>query len=430
MVVTGIILTVIWGSYYLFCRERHALVSSKVMFAILACMVIPCLFNSKFLEFFDITVNLPYTIIFGFFIISGLMPWKIFDRYLYKKKNSYITCSPRNIKKLKKICFVLIVLSLFSIIYLLPYAILGLMLDTVEVRQDLLNGNFLLPNSILTTLSVGFAGLNIYCILFFYLSYCLEQLKRYRILLLISSSSNVVAAATFAGRDQFVVIIIFYIVFYFIFRPFFNEIIQKKIKRFIVITMVIVGAILSTLTLSRFWSAGRNDDSINFLLVGTLGYIAEQPLVFNSYIEKEKEFTGIKKSFPLIDYFLDLPSKERRSREGYRQQFGTMYASFYSMFGWSSMIFGAAIFFLYYYCGMKYLVRRNRFFPLLLFFCVYLYLEITGIFYLKAEGSVMINLFYIVLSIFPFFIGNYVKLRGYDMTTNKCKMNPYRVRSI
>lgn len=403
-----------FGSYYLYCKNTKSVLSIQIFFAMLCCMVLPLLIYPDFLEWFDITINFVYTVIFGILIISGLIPWMKFDRFIKRQSGKKLYCSPRNISKIKLINNILILTSIYCIVYLVPYAILGILMDAADLRSQLQDGDFLLPESIFTTLSVGFAALNIYCILMFYISFCFDELRKYRILLFISSLSNIVSAAAFAGRDQFVVIIIFYIVFFLIVKPFLNSKIQQKLRKVIIIMTLIAGTALVTFTMSRFWlhDHGRSDDKdIDYLLVGTVGYIAEQPLVFNSYIEKETIHHGIKKSFPLINNIFDLPAKESWNREPYSWQFGTMYAAFFSMFGWPSMILGALIFWGYYTWGMERFIRQRKLFPLLLLFCVYLYLEVTGIFYLKAAGSAMINLFYIVLSIIPFFIGDYIKLR-------------------
>lgn len=379
------------------------------MAIILACMVIPSLFEMEFLDFFDITINYGDTVLFGILIISGLLPWKVFDKYLNRNNEGQLYCTKTGIKLFKSINIFLISSSLYCICYLLPYAIRGVTMDAVELRNQLQAGEYLLPKSIFTTICVGLAGFNIYCISMFYISLCFKELKKYSLLLVFSSFSNLISAAAFAGRDQFVVFITFYLVFYLIFKPFLNINLRKKVKKALFVMGVAAGLVLGTITVARFYS-DNNSKNTDYLLVGTLGYIAEQPLVFNSCIEKTTTFTGIKKSFPLVDSILQLPSQENIYREPFNWQFGTMYGSFYKMFGWSSLIIISLIYCLYYTITISYLAKKRNFVALILMFTVYLYLEVTGIFYLKAAGTILINLFYIILSILPLFIGNYIKI--------------------
>ena len=409
MTETGIILTIIWGIFFLHCKSIRAIRTSKIMFLMLLCMIIPNLIGAEFLEFFDITINYFDTLIFGFLIVSSLIPWINFDKYISKSNKYVLHCTPSNLHKIKLISIFLILSSLYSIAYLAPFAYIGLTMDSIQVRAMLSEGGSILPANIFTTISIGLSAFNIYCILFFYIAFCFNELKRYRLFLFISSLSNVVSATTFAGRDQFVVVILFFCIFYIALSPFFLKSIQKKVKRVIIIALIAAGSVMSIFTVARFYSKSYTNDT-DYLLVGTLGYIAEQPLVFNSYIEKEHTFIGIKKAFPLIDNILELPSKERETKQPFNWQFGTMYASFFTMYGWSSLIIMALVYWSFYTYGIKYLIRQNKFFNVLLFFCVYLYIEITGIFYLKAVGTILINLFYMTLSIAPLFMRNMIDL--------------------
>lgn len=410
MIGTGIILTIMFGLFYLQCKKGRGIRSMKVVFVVLACMVIPNLIGCKFLEFFDITINYFDTFIFGLLIISGLVPWLYYDRYLTSIKKRELIASKNSIGILKLLCVFLIITSFYCIIYLLPYAIMGVMMDTADLRNQLQNGDYLLPKNIFTTISVGFAAFNIYCIPFFFLTFCIKALKIFRIPLLISSLSNVVSAAAFSGRDQYVVLILFIIIFYIIFKPFIISSYQTKIKRIIFIIGGGAIFVMGIYTTERFFNDKTHND-INYLLVGTVGYIAEQPLVFNSYIEKENDFIGLESKFPLLNDILDLPYKKRSHMQPYTWQFGTMYAAFYSIGGWTSLILFSLSFFMFYSIGMKYLCRRKLFFQSMLLFVVYLYLEITGLFYLKAAGTILINLFYALLSILPFCIGNLVTVK-------------------
>lgn len=402
MRLTSILLMVIWVPFYLLFKRK--LNTGKVYFFFLFCMITPCLFEPNWMwNWIETEINYLYILFFGFLLLLSFYPWYIFDKQIVKHKCKF-EVRQHTVKSLKRLFSIIIILSLYSIIYMLPYAIMGYSLGAAEIRVAIRDKS-LLPNSIFTTLAVGFASLNIYCILFFFLSFLSPLLSKYRIWLFISSLSYIVASGATMGRDGLIILPVFYIIFYLLFRNSYSYAVQKRIKKSIIIAICGMGAILSIITASRFYTKGNADDVFS----GTIGYITQQPYVFNTTIIKQNDFHGFELRFPLLNRLIGIPQHEVSRTWGYEMQFGTMYSEAYSMFGWSSLLTLAIIFCIYYSFSMRFLLRKSKTFPALLMFTVYIYIIVTGLFYLKAGSSVLNNIFFISLSIIPFFVKNYLK---------------------
>ena len=402
MFFVAIILLSVWIVFFLI-NKRH-IKSGIVLFMFLLFMALPSLFEMHFLEV-EIIDYIDYfnILILALLLTGGFLPWLTFDKAL--KNRYHFNISPNGIPLLKFIFCILIIGSLFSIAYLLPYAINSIAMGASATRE-LITEKSVLPETPLTTLVVGFAGLNIYNILAFYLSLLNNQLKKYRFWLFLSSFSYVVNSFAFSGRDGLIILPTFYIIFFIIFKNSINKILLQKVKRILCIIGSIVIIFLASFTISRFWNENKDKDTLYW---GTLGYISQQPYVFDVTIRHQNNFHGFELRFPLINRLMGISKHEVvRTGGGFETKFGTMYAEFYSINGWKSMLLIAIIFVSYYSFSLSILKRIKNYFGLLLMFTVYLYIEITGLFYCKAGSAVLINIFYLTLSIIPFFVKNII----------------------
>lgn len=403
----ALILTVLWGLFYIVYRKR--LGSSKVLFAFLFVMVIPSWLEMHFLNIYK-APHIDYTNVFimGCLLLLGAIPWVSFDKMQRNRPQAVFIVADKYVRTFRIAFFILIIGSLFSILYLLPYAIQGITMGAQERRTSMADVN-VLPPGILTTFVVGFAALNIYNILGFYISCIDDRFKRYRVWLMVSSLSYVVNCFAFAGRDGLILLPTFYIVFFIIFKRSIPERLYAKLRKQLLILFAFVGFFLASFTASRFFANDDTDDMYN----GTIGYIAQQPYVFDYTIQDRMEFHGWELRFPLVNRILGVPKHDIvRVGGNYDTYFGTMYSEFYSIGGWWSLCLVALVFVVYYTLSIRYLRRRKKFFPLLLMFTVYLYIEVTGLFYCKAGSTEMINFFYVALSILPFFAKNYLLLQN------------------
>lgn len=408
MVETGLIMLAIFLPVVLMVRKK--LISGWVFVFYILCMIIPSILDVNYIKVYNnVTINYGHTVLLICLLTLGFIPWIKFDTSLKRIKNKRIELNPKYYTTLKIIIIFLITSGIYSILYVSPYALRSLTHGAGATRALLRSGELVLPNNIFTTISVGLAAFNIYSIMFFFLANILPSLRKYRIWLLVASMSNVVQAFAFTGRDQLVVAITFFIVFYLVFSNFLSPKLNRTIKRSIFVFGGFVFAMLLTFTLDRFSKGGSNNKDI--MLRGTIGYISEQPYVFNTALEHPELNYGFERRFPLINDLTSTDSPVFKPRAMYQWQFATMYGEFFEMEGWTTLIFFSALFILFYSIGMTYLIRNRRYFGTMLLFCVYLYIQITGIFYIKAGGSPRVNIFYILLSIIPFFFKNLIFIK-------------------
>lgn len=399
---TALILTILWGVIYLFTRNKIS--SGKVYFAFLFMMAVPSFFELEFLEKY-IEYPIDYTNIFtlGILLLLGFIPWHYFDKYFCN--NYVISINNEYISILKHIFVFIIIGSLISILYLLPYAIQSMAIGAAEVREYIQEESPL-PDNFFTTICVGFAALHIYCILFFFISFLTDELKQYRFWLFISSFSYVISCITITARDGFIILPTFYVVFYLIFRKSIPTRNKIKIKR--ALFLIFGGALIfiSIFSLNRFYNKYHDHTT---LLDGTVGYIAQQPYVFDSTVKLQDDFQGYEVRFPLVNRAMGIGEyKVDRLDSWFETCFGTMYADFYNIGGWTPVILVLLVFIIYYRWSLSYCNRNNKPFAMLLIFTVYVYIVLTGIFYCKAGSSISMNIFYITISITPLFIGNYI----------------------
>lgn len=403
MLTVALILTLIWGSYYLVVRRK--LRTGVIFFGILFCMVIPSYFEPEWLKtFIEGSIDFTNIIILALIILVSFRPWKSFDEVVQDTK---ICINPNYINNLRFLFLFTIIGSIYSIIYLAPYAIRGLMMGAKDVRELIIDVS-VLPENIFTTIAVGFAALYIYCILFFYIACLSDELKQYRIWLVISSLSYLVSCMAITARDGFIILPIFYVCLYMVFKDSIHRTTLRKIKSYLKILLVLVFIVVSSFTLGRFW---EGDKDVDRLLMGSVGYISQQPYVFDSTVQYQDDFHGFEVRFPLINRLLGIKKYGvERLDYWFETCFGTMYADFYNIGGWPPVFIILAVFVLYYWWAIAYCKRHKKDFSLLLIFIVYLYIATTGMFYCRAGSTVSMNVFYIVLSILPLFLGNYITM--------------------
>lgn len=334
-------------------------------------------------------------------LLGSFLPWLIVDKWA-KNRLFYITDSA--IKPLSIIFTITIVLSLCAIAYLAPYAFKAIAIGASEVRSLIRDGS-LLPNSILTTLSVTIAACHIYVVLFFYISCLSPKLKKYRIWLIISSLSYVFNCFAMTARDGLVILPCFYIVYFILFKNSFGLRFTKRIKKGLSFVIVICLVSIITFSMSRFLDS---KGSVNHLYQGTVGYISQQPYVFNITVEEQNDFWGFERSFPLLNRIMGIPDHDIKFDKPFEWSFGTMYSEFYSAFAWYGIILIGLTFILYYSLSLKHLIYKRNTFGILTLFAVYLFIAITGLFYMRAGNKVNMNIFYAALSIIPFFLKNYI----------------------
>lgn len=409
----SIVLMIIWGVSYLVLKKY--IYSAKLYFVLLLIMssaglLIPEL---PLMGLYPDKYILSNIILFAFLMIVTIIPWISFDK-LYKHKLVF-TIKDKYISSLKLTFIVTILLSFIAIIYLLPYAIRSFLIGAQEIRSIVSNES-ILPQTLLTTFAVGISALYPITIMFVYITLLDTRLSKYTVFLIISSLTYLVSNTAITGRDGFIFIPLIYIILFFVFKYSISKDKLKKIKRYGIITATLLIIIISSVTIDRFYNNSSyisQKDSKQGLIYGTWGYFYQQPYVFDHVIEDFKSFYGFKRRLKFLDKITEVKGKEydKNKRELYEMMFGTQYAEFYQISGYTSLIIFTIIFlWLFKYLAIRYRRNKNHF-SQVISFAIYLNFTITGMFYFRIgtnNGEFLLNL---ALILATFFIPNIFQIK-------------------
>lgn len=339
-------------------------------------------------------------ILFAVLMVVMIIPWIKFD--------SFFPSSPRFVfneiyaRKIGIIIKVLILLSLYAIIYTLPTAILAYSMGADQVRGGDVS---LLPQSILTTIAVASGCLSPLCILLFYVSMLSNSLRKYSFWLFISSMAYIVTTMAFCARDGFVFTPMMYLFLYVIFKDSLNNETNKIIRRYAYVLVVPLVFVISKFTLDRF--GGQNvssSESLDDLLYGTWGYFYQQPYVFDHKVSYFHDFYGFERRLHFMEHIIPLHGKEYVLAEKFEFMFGTQLGDFYEINGFSSLFACVFVYVLGFYKTITHFIKSYNITGLLLSFTIYLYFTLTGLFYFRVGGIDNVFFLYIALLISSYFI--------------------------
>lgn len=398
-----ILLFSVWFPFYFLVRKKIS--SGNIYFFFLLCMLLPASIGTLSTSWFH-EVQFSNIIVFSICLIVGFLPWYTFDKNMQSIR---IIITQKGAKALKKVFITLITLSLFSIVYLAPSAVISTLLGADETRALLYSGEYdLLPKSPLTTIAVAGSACWIYCVLFFFIASLTPSLKTYRIWLVISSFSYIVHCMAITARDGLILVPTLYLVCYLIFRNSLKKQITELIKRQLKFVFIAACTLLILFSLSRFSGDNKTTDW-DRVYSGTVGYITQQPYVFDATIEGQNDFWGFECRFPLINRLIGIKEHDVNRRDNsFEWGFGTMYAEHYSAFGWLGLVLITLSFVGYYGIGISFLIKNKNIFGTLMLFIIYSFIVLSGMFYTRAGSSVSLNIFYFSLSTIPFFLPKYL----------------------
>ena len=395
------VLLLIWGSYFVFRGRR--MITLKPYFILLFLMavagfVIPERFlTTMYCDYTDFSIY--STTLFAFLLISMVIPWHTID--LWSSKVVSIQIKDQSLELFRKSFIVMILLSAFSMIYATPYALTALAMGADEVRAMILETS-LYPKNFLTTICVGVGCLTPIQILMFYFSLLDKRLSKYSLWLFVSSLTYIVTNLPNTGRDGMIFVPLMYIFLYQIFKPYLDRKMQFKIKRYFLFGLPVLGFLLVTITLARFYGTGNNP--LDGFIQGTWGYFYQQPYVFDNTINHMDNFRGLSAQFPLLAKMLGVYDGQLNytDMERFEYCFGTMYSQFYTISGWSSLVVCALFFVVSFNLLIKYLLRYRKYTSLFIVISLYFYYVITGLFYyrLKSDSIVLLNLFIFTCCLF------------------------------
>lgn len=327
-----------------------------------------------------------YFVIYGIAIFYSLTP--IYS--IYRKSDRPLIKTIIFTKKQKKIIGVAILGAIYSIIYSIPFAIISLQLGAKEIRTKvLISDATVLPANVFTTIAVAFATFFSIYIGVFFLSIKSNLKPITKKLLLLATVSYLVNSLCFTARDGIIFFVLFSLIFVIVYWESFNTAIKKRVYFASILVMIVGVYFISSFTKDRF------DNSSN----GTIGYIACQPYVFAENIDRRENiytdnFYGLSLRFPLLQQLLGKEVVKIKRYEDYEWNFGTFITDFYSIYGFSSLIFFLIIFTEYF----RYQFKRSKNQPLkfTLVYTFYIHFIVSGLFYFRL-GTFSGNIFILIL---------------------------------
>lgn len=398
------ILTIIWIVAFLILRKKYY--TSKWYFYLLFVMApagIVLDLNSEVLLWNVLTrkYDIFNIILFAVLLLLVLIPWMNFDKWL---KNKKFIINVKCIGLLKRTFIILIILSLFCIIYCIPYAILANSIGGKNLRtSDVVT---LLPVSPLTTIVTGIATLAPIGILFFFIGLLDYRLRKYAIGVLLLPLAGVVHSMTMAARELYIFLPITFIILYVAFRSSLSLKQIKAIKKVMLIFGVFIGFFFSAITFSRFGEFGSES-----FISGTWGYFYQQPYVFDQTLQFFDNFKGFSKCLSFLGEIIGVYSPKTDVMYITEISFGTMYKAFYEMYGYSSLILGTIIYVAFFSMMSKFSIKRKKVFSILVNFSIFIWFTISGLFYFRYGSIDAQFILYILMMLFSSFYPQFIKVK-------------------
>lgn len=405
----SIVVLLIWGILYTLYRKR--MFSSKLYYALLLIMGSAGLFFHPLPLMGLVPENYRVwnVILFAFLMGFTFLPWLKVDKLF--RTNITFCVKDSYIGTIKRINIFLIILSLYSILYSLPYAIHATSLGADTVRT-MLADDYMMPKTIFTTFAVGFASFAPVDVLMFYICLIDNRLKKYSIWLAISSMAIMVTNAASAARDAFIFIPLTYVCFYLLFKSSIEEKTKKNIKKFSIVALFLLLSVLGSITVDRFFN-DRGSDRKSSLLYGTWGYFYQQPYVFDHILDYTKTYYGFERRLKFLNGAFGIHGTEYVATQADRMDymFGSMYAEFYQINGYGTLFIGFFLYILLFNFILSSHYKKKKYFALLLSFCVYFIFTISGMFYFRYGGNDSEFLFYMSILLITFFVPDFLTLR-------------------
>lgn len=329
-------------------------------------------------------------LLFGVLMLLVLIPWIKFDSWIKKRR---FVINDKHIGLLKKVYITLIGLSLFCIVYCLPYAIIANSMGGEAVRTS--DTVTLLPISPLTTIATGVATLAPVGLLLFFVGLLDVRLKLYAIGALLVPLAGVIHSMTLAARELYVFLPITFIILYVAFSNSLSISQIKIVKKSTILGGVFLISYFAIITMSRFGDVG-SDSFIN----GTWGYIYQQPYVFDQTLQFFDNYKEFSKSLSFIGRILGLSQVRPDVVYITELSFGTMFGSFYEMYGYNSLIIGSVVFVCFFLIVAKNRIQKKNAFSILVNFSIFIWFTISGLFYFRYGNIDAQFILYMMLILF------------------------------
>lgn len=295
-------------------------------------------------------------------------------------------------KQLHLMSIPLALLGLFSFFYQLPFALSAMEQGVLETRIYQQESNFLLPESIFTTIAVTVSTFYpIYLLVFYY--YHTQRPKKIVIkyILLIGSLSYVVSAFTFASRGMLIYFIFTWLFWQSLFINKSNRLRDYRAQVYI----ILIGIVVLIFSASRFVG-------LDLFLYGTVGYIGQQPLVFTQVFEFQSWTYGGQVRFPLLFPNENGEGGSLLRVQNWEYMFGTFVKDLVGDFGKLGAALFCIVFSLFFSIGFYGLFPKKSFSYLLLL-SLYVQFMSSGVFYMEL-GTRVGNLYMLAIGCLCLFL--------------------------
>lgn len=339
------------------------------------------------------------TFLFVISVMCFLYPFKRYDETVAES----LILPPMGV--LNAFSTVLIALSFYAIIYFSSSVnMIFSMSDLSAARNARYIGEEYVEGGLLNTIASVSASLYVFALLMFFVYSAIGGNNKRRILLLLSSMSEPLHILSYVGRDGVVFWIFSFVFLYLLFRPYLEESMRKKVRKFFIIGLCALLFPFVLITLSRFSTGetGAVGSIVSYMgqsfVLGPLFYgIEDKPIVYGRSFPLFWEITGLR---PPISMGL-LEIGEWKS-----WQFSTFVVGFYKNFGAMGMAFVCLIMFAIFYGVFGKSKSRIKFHQLFIYI-IYFQVIAQGVFYFRqyTRGG---NLF-IIICFLLFFIFKYIE---------------------
>ena len=379
-------------------KKKSFLCSSSILlgiYVVSAIFALPTLSIGEYKEPYLSSYWWP-AIVFLFYLLLLLIPARGF------KDNAVTQLVLPSRQALNVMATVIIVLSIYSLIYYSSTVSTIFTMDLGDARTDLYLGEEYVEAGLMNTIASVSASLYVFALLLFFIFLTIPSSKFVRTLLLISSLSEPLHILAYVGRDGVVFWLFSFVFLYTIFRNYMEPASKSFLKKIFIVAGVILIIPFMLITISRFGDGGNNqgafDSIINYwgqgYIQGTLymGIENKPPISHGSSFPLFYELTGISKPVSL---------GMTQIGEWRSWFFGTIVTSLMRNFGhvgfWIIVVVTLALFF-----GIMKIKSGRLQFHQLIFYILYFQIMSQGVFYFKqyTRGGNLFILLTLLLVVF------------------------------
>ena len=299
---------------------------------------------------------------------------------LYFKENETKKIIIPNLQILNAFSTLLIIMSLYSIVYYLP-SVFRIFRSGVALASLRSNGTYVLykGTGLLNTVASVSASMYPFVIMLYFIYSIIGKHTVRRALLFIGSTSNIFLVLTFVGRDGVVFWIFCFMYMYLFFAEYFNQRQKTRIRRFFVIGALAAFFPFMLISSSRF--SGKTGGTIS----GILSYMGQMLPNYCLYFAVRRKHYNYGTSFPLFwEAIGKKPPESARWIDGGTESnvFGTFIKGFNINFGLAGTILVgiiAALFFVFIFKKRKNSIYYYHYFIYVLYYQVLS----QGVFYFR-----------------------------------------------